>query len=109
MGFFYVDPAIYRKYRDQVMADSQSIQINYPEHLPPEKRRPGLSDRQIADKLGLEERVVTEIRCVAEREYYPIDEWEKAIEFKKASCSGYAKSGLSSVTRKYFDESKKKN
>jgi ribosome-binding protein aMBF1 (putative translation factor) len=108
MGFFYVDPEIYHKYRDRVLEDSQSIQVNYPEHLPPEKRRPGLSDAQIAEKLGLEERVVREIRCVAEREYYPIDEWERAIEFKKNSCSAYAKSGLSSVTRKYFDEAKKK-
>ena len=108
MGFFYVEPDVYRRYRDQVLEDSQSVQVNYAEHLPPDKRKPGLSDEQIADKLGLEERVVREIRCVAEREYYPIDEWERAVEFKQDNCSGYAKSGLSSVTRKYFKASKKK-
>jgi hypothetical protein len=40
---FYIEPEIYRKYRDQVIALSQSIQVNYPENLPPEKRKPGLS------------------------------------------------------------------
>jgi hypothetical protein len=108
MGSFYVEPGIYKKYKDKVLEDSQSIQVNYAEHLPPDKRKPGLSDGQIAEKLGLEERVVTEIRCVAEREYYSIDEWERAVEFKQASCSAYAKSGLSSVTARYFDEAKKK-
>ena len=29
--------------------------------------------------MGLEERVVREIRVVAERDEYPIDEWEKAL------------------------------
>jgi hypothetical protein len=33
---FYIEPEIYRKYRDQVIALSQSIQVNYPENLPPE-------------------------------------------------------------------------
>ena len=56
MGFYFVDPEIYRKYKDQVLEMSQAIQINYPEHLPPEKRKPGFSDRQIAERLGIEER-----------------------------------------------------
>ena len=55
---------------------SQSIQVNYVEHLSPEKRRPGFSDKQIAEKLGLDERVVREIRCVGEREFYDVEECE---------------------------------
>ena len=106
MGFFFVEPDIYRKYRDEVIKYSQAIQVNYPEHLPPEKRQPGLSDKQIGEKLGLEEKVVREIRCVAERDYYAIDEWERAIEFKQKSCSDYARQGLSSVTGKYFKKPK---
>ena len=102
MSFFYVDPGTYKKYRDQVIEMSQSIQVNYPENLPPEKRQPGFSDQQIAAKLGLETRTVTEIRCVAEREYYGIDEWQKAIEFKERACRGYAKSGVGFTTSKYF-------
>ena len=104
MGFYFVDPDTYRKYRDEVIRLSQSIQVNYQEHLPPEKRRPGLSDRQIAERLGIEERVVREIRCVAERDFYPIDEWEEAIRFKDEACRGYAREGLSAVTRKYLQK-----
>ncbi len=89
-----------------MLALSQSIQINYVEHLPPEKRQPGLTDAQIGEKLGLDERVVREIRCVGEREYYSIDEWERAIEFKEERCRGYARQGLSSATKKYVDRAR---
>ena len=51
MSFFYIDPETYQQYRDQVIEMSQSIQVNYPENLPPETRRPGFSDEQIAEKL----------------------------------------------------------
>jgi len=104
MSFFYVNPDIYRLYRDEVIGMSQSIQVNYPENLPPEKRRPGLSDEQIAEKLGLDRSTVTEIRCVAEREYYGIDEWQKAIEFKERACRGYAREGLGFTTRDLFKD-----
>ena len=106
MGFYFVDPELYRKYKDQVLSMSQAIQINYPEHLPPEMRQPGFSDRQIAEKLRLEERVVREIRCVAEREYYPVDEWERALEFKDRACKGYAENGVAYATKKYIDRAK---
>ena len=107
MGFYFVDPKTYKKYKDEVMQYSQSVQINYQEFLPEEKRQPGLSDKQIAEKLGLEERVVREIRVVAERDTYSIDEWEKALEFKDKACRNYVKSGISSVTKKYLNTSKK--
>ena len=107
MSFFYIDPETYQQYRDQVIEMSQSIQVNYPENLPPETRRPGFSDEQIAEKLGLDTATVREIRCVAEREYYGLDEWQKAIEFKEQACRGYAERGLSSVTKRYFAARKK--
>ena len=100
MGMFFVAPEIYKKYKDQVLALSNSIQVNINEHLPKEKRRGGLSDKQIAEQLGLEERVVREIRVVGEREYYPLAEWEEAIRFKDEACRGFAKSGLSFHTKK---------
>jgi ribosome-binding protein aMBF1 (putative translation factor) len=106
MGFFFVDPETYRKYKDEVIILSQSIQVNYQEHLPREERKPGLSDRQIAEKLGLPERVVREIRCVAEREYYPIDEWEAALRFKDETCRAVTQQGISAVTRKYREKRK---
>ena len=107
MSFFYIDPEIYRTYRDRVIEMSQSVQVNYPEHLPPEIRKPGFSDEQIAAKLGLDTRTVREIRCVAEREYYGLEEWQRAIEFKEQACRGYAERGLSSVTKKYVKKPKR--
>src|SRR5262249_29244883 len=73
MGMFQLDHEEYRRYKDEVLQLTNSFQ---------RIDRRGLSDAEIATKLGLEERVVTEIRCVAERDCYSLDEWEKAIEFK---------------------------
>ncbi len=106
MSFFFVDPETYEKYKDAVLAESQSIQVNYVEHLPPDKRKPGLSDRQIAEKLGLDERTVREIRCVGEREFYAIDEYERAATFKEDQCRAYAEHGLSGITKKYIDRAR---
>lgn len=106
MGFFFIDPEVYHKYKDKVLELSNSIQVNINEHLPLEKRQGCLSDKQIAERLGLEERVVREIRVVAERDYYPIDEWEEALRFKDEACRGYAKSGVSFMTKKYAQKRK---
>ena len=97
MGFFFIDPEIYQRYKDDVLQLSNSFQVNIQEHLPVGSRQRGLSDREIADQLGLEERLVREIRVVAERDYYPLDEWEKAIEFKDKACRAFAKHGNSYV------------
>ena len=97
MGFFFIDPEIYQRYKDDVLQLSNSFQVNIQEHLPAGSRQRGLSDREIADQLGLEERLVREIRVVAERDYYPLDEWEKAIEFKDKACRAFAKHGNSYV------------
>jgi hypothetical protein len=97
MGFFFLDPKTYQQHKDEVLRLSNSIQVDIHEHLPPEKRRRGLSDGEIAERLGLEERVVREIRVVAERDYYDLAEWEKAIEFKDRACRAYAREGLSYV------------
>ncbi len=103
MGFFFVEPELYRRYKDEVLRLSNSFQVNIQEHLPPETRQRGLSDREIAERLGLEEGVVREIRVVAERDCYPIDEWEKAIAFKDRACRAFARHGNSYVF-KYRDE-----
>ena len=107
MGFYFVDPETYNKYKDQVLEMAHSVQINFQEHLPAESRNPGYSDAQIAEKLGLEERTVREIRCVGERDKYPIDEFEAAIRFKKKACEEYAVKGMSSVMGKYVERAKK--
>ena len=77
MGVFRLDPELYARWKDEVLRLSNSFQRIH---------QPGLSDRQIAERLGLDERTVTEIRCVAERDCYPLDEWEKAIEFKRKAA-----------------------
>jgi hypothetical protein len=105
MTFFFVDPETYRRYKDEVLRLSDSVQINFQEHLPAAERRRGLSDREIAEKLGLDERTVREIRVVAERDTYDLDEWEKAIEFKDKACRAFARHGISYVF-KYKNEVK---
>jgi len=105
MSFFFVDPEVYKKYKDEVIALSDSVQVNFQEHLPPEKRRRGFSDLEIAEKLDLDERTVREIRVVAERDTYDLDEWEKAIEFKDKACRAFARHGISYVF-KYRNELK---
>ena len=104
MGFYFVDPETYNKYKDEILSYSQSVQVNIHEFLPEDQRQKPLSDREIAEKMGLDERVVQEIRVVAERDAYPIDEWEKALEFKDRTCREYARTGLSSVTKKYLKD-----
>jgi len=94
MTFFHLDPEVYKKYRDQVIELSNSIQVDINEHLPPGKRRRGLSDREIAERLGLDERTVTEVRAVAERDYYDLSEWERAIEFKRKACRDYVENRI---------------
>ncbi len=100
MAFFFVDPEIYRRHREEILELSNSIQVDIHEHLPGEKRRRGLSDREIADRLGLDERTVREIRVVAERDYYDIEEWDKAVEFKDKACRAFAEEGLSYVFKR---------
>jgi hypothetical protein len=87
MGVFTVDPALYRRYKDEVLRLSNSFQRNVKIDLP--NRTRGLSDNEIAERLGLDERTVSEIRCVAERDCYDLDEWERAIAFKEKACREY--------------------
>jgi hypothetical protein len=81
MAFFRLDPELYARHKDEVLRLSNSFQTI---------ERRGLSDREIAERLGLDERTVTEIRVVAERDCYPLDEWERAIEFKRRACAEWS-------------------
>ena len=106
MGFYFIDPETYNKYKEKVLALSHAVQVNFQEHLPADETHPALSDKQIGEKLGLEERVVREIRCVAERDKYTLDEFEEASRFKDKACRAYAKTGISSVMKKHVDKKK---
>jgi hypothetical protein len=81
MAFFRLDPEVYARHKDEILRLSNSFQTI---------ERRGLSDREIAERLALDERTVTEIRVVAERDCYPLDEWERAIEFKRKACADWA-------------------
>ncbi len=96
-GFYYVDPETYEAHKNDVLRLSNSVQINIQEHLPAGQRRRGLSDREIGEELGLDEHVVREIRVVAERDHYDLDEWQKAIDFKDKACRAFSEQGLSYV------------
>jgi hypothetical protein len=97
MGCFCIEPELYHRYKDDVLRLSHSFQVNIQEHLSGEQRQRGLSDKEIAEQFGLEEEVVREIRVVAERYYYPINEWQNAIAFKNKACRAFAKHGNSYV------------
>ena len=89
-GLFRLDPEVYRRHKDAVLRLCNSFQ---------RIGQRGLSDREIAERLGLDERTVTEIRCVAERDCYGLDEWEKAIEFKRRVSLEWSALTLKHVTK----------
>ena len=37
MGFYFIDPQTYEKYKDVILDLSHAVQINFQEHLPVEK------------------------------------------------------------------------
>lgn len=82
---FKLDPDVYHRHKDEVLQLSNSFQ---------RIGKRGLSDREIGERLGLAEKVVTEIRCVAERDLYGLDEWERAIEFKRRACRDWQAAAL---------------
>jgi len=93
-GFHVVDPELYRRFRADVVRMSNSHQVNVNEFLPDGVRGRGLSDREIADVLGLGLRDVTEIRVVAEHDEYPLEEYEASARFKDAAAASYRAGGV---------------
>ena len=84
-GFHVVDPDLYDRYRAEVVALTNSYQVDINEFLPNDgTRKRGLSDAEIADRLGLDIRDVTEIRVVAEHDEYPIEEYEASARSEES-------------------------
>lgn len=81
----FATPELYKKFRDQVLEYSNAVQGDKPR---------GLSDTEIAEKLGLSEDDVREIRCIAEADL-PLDRWSEAEEFKEKACRRYFKTDRS--------------
>jgi hypothetical protein len=98
-GFHVVDPDLYDRYRAEIVRLSNSHQVDIHEFLPAEVRRRGLSDAEIAARLGLDVRDVTEIRVVAEHDEYPLEEYEASARFKDAAAASYRAGGVKNLYR----------
>ena len=97
-GFHVVDPDLYDRYRKEIVALTNSYQVDINEFLPDDgTRKRGLSDAEIAERLGLDVRDVTEIRVVAEHDEYPIEEYEASARFKDAAAASYFEGGVKNL------------
>jgi DNA-directed RNA polymerase specialized sigma subunit len=77
----YVSPELYNKYKQQVLEMSPAIQ--YYEGTTLVRKSSCLTDREIAERLGLDVEDVTEIRCIAEIDLLPADSWLKSERDKQ--------------------------
>lgn len=82
---YFVSKELYEKNKDGVIRLSLNLQRAQGEKNWPQC----LTDAQIAQKLGLGERDVREIRCIAEIDLLESDSWEKAQSFKTDSARNY--------------------
>ncbi len=98
-GFHVVDPDLYEAHRAEVVRLSNSYQEDINEFLPEGRRKRSLSDAEIAERLGLDIRDVTEIRVVAEHDEYPMEEYEAAARFKDAAVDSYREGGVKNLYR----------
>lgn len=85
----YLAPELYNKYKHQVLEMSPAIQ--YYDGLVAQREASCLSDREIADRLGLNVDDVTEIRCIAEVELLPADAWLKSANWKREKVRNFFK------------------
>ena len=83
---YCVPVEVYGRYKDQVLR----LSLSYQKWVAAEdgsvllKTVDQLSDKQIAERLGLGEEVVRRIRCMAEWDL-PLEVWRNAAEFKRRS------------------------
>jgi len=85
----YVAPEIYNKYKNLILEMSPAIQ--YYDGLVAQRETSCLSDREIADRLGIDVEDVTEIRCIAEVESLPADAWLKSANWKRDKVRNFFK------------------
>ena len=98
-GFYVVDPELYDRYRDEVVRLANSHQHDINEFLDEGVRKRALSDAEIAERLGIDVRDVTEIRAVAEHDEYSLEEYEAAARFKDAAAESYLEGGVAKLYR----------
>jgi len=74
----FVAMDLYERFKDQVWRLTNAKQ-----RLEPLKTHRGLADKEIALKLGLTKEEVIEIRCIAEKEMIPLENFLKAEDLKE--------------------------
>ena len=77
----HISPELYHKYKNQVLEMSPAIQ--YYEGTTLRRESSCLTDREIADRLGLDVDDVTEIRCIAEVDLLSPNALIKAENWKR--------------------------
>jgi len=83
---YCVPVKVYERYKDQILR----LSLSYQRWVAAEdsgvllKAVDQLSDKQIAERLGLDGEVVRRIRCMAEWDL-PLEVWRNAAEFKRQS------------------------
>lgn len=81
---FCVPPEVYDRYKDDV----RRLCLAYQEWVAPEdggvvlERVNQLSDREAAERLGIDPETVRKIRCMADWDI-PVELWRNAAEFKR--------------------------
>lgn len=73
-----LSPELYERYKTQVWEWTNRLQ-----RLVPGERHRGLTDREIAQRLGLSVHEVIEIRAIAERDLIPLEAYLEAEDTKE--------------------------
>ena len=74
----FVNKDLYNRYKDEVWKLTNARQ-----RYEPGTAHRGLSDKEIAERLGLNIEEVTEIRCIAENEMIALEKYLDAEEIKE--------------------------
>lgn len=74
----FVSMDVYNRYKDEVWTLTNAKQ-----RLEPGKKHRGLTDQEIASKLGLTEEEVIEIRCIAENDNISLEAYLDAEHTKE--------------------------
>ena len=74
----FVDMDLYNRYKDDILKLTKAKQ-----RIEPQTSHRGLTDREIASRLGLTVADVTEIRCIAEIEMISLERYLDADDIKE--------------------------
>jgi hypothetical protein len=76
-----VSSELYEAYKQTILEMSPAIQVYRGTTMIRDESC--LSDQEIADRLGLPVEVVTEIRCIAEIDLAPLEDWMQSDRWRR--------------------------